>query len=159
MIAEQLRPILSEARPYPAHLLNAGETGLALFSAAFLGWNDVVHFARKGLTCTCVDRDAVQLAEMAARYPSDWRFVVSDAWEYVEAATAEGLSWDVVTVDPFMGNAAERVWATLDSFLALAGRLATVTVPSDWSEPAPDGWRQTLFPRAQGVSWLVMRRA
>lgn len=155
----QLQPISLEARPYPAYLLNGCQTGLAVFSAAFLGWNDVIHFARKGIQTTCVDRDGERLAEMEAIYPTDWEFVVSDAWEFADKAAGQELTWDVVTVDPFMGEAAEKVWRTLDAFLCLADRMVTVTVPSGWIRRPPRGWQHSLFPRARGVSWLVLRRA
>jgi hypothetical protein len=149
--------ITREARPYPAYLLSGAETALALFSAGFYGHNDVVHFARRRIVTTCVDTDAERLREMAQVYPKSWDYVVEDAWKFAERSA--GRVWDVVTVDPFFGRAAARVWKTLDLFLALAGRLVTVTIPLAWHKPAPAGWSQDTFPRSSDAAWLVLQRA
>lgn len=158
MIAEKLQPILLEARPYPAALLDDCESGLAVFSAAFRGWNDVIHFARKGLRTTCVDSNADRLAEMAAIYPADWEFVTSDAWDFAEHAASEDTTWDAITVDPFTDNI-QRVLDTLDLFLSLSRKVATFTVKRTSVLPSLEGWEQSLVPRARDISWLVLHRA
>ena len=53
----QLQRIAEQARPYPGHLLREDGTGLCLFSAAFLGWNDAIHMARVGKTLTSNHND------------------------------------------------------------------------------------------------------
>jgi hypothetical protein len=150
--------INQKAQPYPAHLLPEGGTALALFSAGFHGWNDVIHMARKGMDVDCVDTDGIRLEEMEAVYPEAWRFHWNDAWMFAEAAAAEGKKWDVVSVDPFMGDAAEKAWKTVVLWSSLATNLVTLTV--DPSRPiwAPFGWSAYLFPRSKRASWMVLHR-
>lgn len=157
-LPDSLAYINSEARPYPAYLLEEGESGLALFSAAFLGWNDSIHFARKGMHGTCVDRDEHKLGEMEAIYPDQWAFFCQDAWDF--ALDARGIiTWDVVSIDPFLGVSQERVWNSLDLFLDLATRLVTVTVPSKQRTRKIKGWRAYKYPRSSKADWMVLKRA
>lgn len=146
-----------QARPYPAHLLHGLETGLCLFSAAFLGWNDVIHFARKGLATTCVDTDGERLAEMRAAYPSGWVFSATDAFAFAEEAFSDGRKWDAVSVDPFLGNAENRVRRMRDVFLGLARHVAIIGIPRTLQVTSIDGWNVSVFPRSQNASWLVCR--
>lgn len=149
------------ARPYPAHLLDDCQTGLVLFAAAFRGHNDAIHFARRQLHTTCVDRDAHRLAEMSEVYPPDWEFAAEDAWEYATHAYLTGRTWDAVSVDTFTGDATDLSIRTLDLWCSVANRLVTATIRNDDADKAwtPDGWRMTpLFPRSATVSWLVLRR-
>lgn len=148
-----------QARPYPAHLLPETGTALGLFAAGFHGWNDCIHFARKGLQTTCVDIDQDKLLEMAAVYPEGWEFRVDDAWEFAERSALEGREWDVVSVDPFFGDAAERAWETLYLWVTLAKSMVTLTVKSDTQLNTPDGWTSSFYPRSDNAAWLVMRRA
>ena len=147
-----------QARPYPAHLLPEGGTGLALFSAGFHGWNDCIHMARKEMRVHCVDTDADRLWEMAAIYPEGWAFEVADAWECAERAVRRGEKWDVVSVDPFFGDAAEQAWETLYLWTSLARSVVTLTVRPDTRLNTPDGWTAGYFPRSSGAAWMVLRR-
>jgi hypothetical protein len=147
------------ARPYPSYLLPDEGSALALFAAGFMGWNDAVHFARQGLAGTCVDVDAERLFDMSTIYPEGWSFHVEDAWEYAERAHERGEQWDVVSVDPFMGDAAERAWRDLYLWCALARSLVTLTVSSETHLNAPEGWTGSFFPRGSSAAWLVMQRA
>ncbi len=147
------------AQPYPAYLLPEGGTALALFSAGFYGWNDVIHMSRKQMSIDCVDTDADKLWEMAGVYPPPFNAHAEDAWEFAARAAAEGREWDVVSVDPFMGDAAERAWDTLWLFASLAVNLVTLTVDPDRPIWAPIGWMADLFPRSRKAAWMVLRRA
>ena len=147
------------AQPYPAFLLPKGGTGLALFSAGFHGWNDVIHMARKEMRVTCVDTDSDKLLAMASLYPSGWEFRVEDAWDFAERAAYEERQWDVVSVDPFMGDAAEKAWETLFLWCSLARELVTVTVKTDTRLNVPDGWEASFFPRSSRAAWMVIQRA
>jgi hypothetical protein len=146
------------ARPYPSYLLPKEGTVLSLFSAGFLGWNDCIHFARAGLTCECVDTDADKLWEMASLYPSGWAFHVDDAWDFAERAAMAGRDWDVVSVDPFFGDAAEKAWQSMYLWVTLATKLVTLTVKPDTKLNTPEGWVSSYYPRSSGAAWMVMRR-
>ncbi len=146
------------AGPYPAYLLPDGGTALSLFSAAFYGSNDVIHFARKNMVVTCVDTDDDRLWEMCAMYSRPWEYYVEDAWEFAADAAARGLEWDVVSVDPFMGANAEAAWDTLGLWCSLALKLVTLTVDPKRPIWAPPGWLADVFPRTPLASWMVLRR-
>jgi hypothetical protein len=147
------------AQPYPSFLLPTEGTALSLFAAGFWGWNDGIHLIRQGLTCDFVDTDSDKLWEMATLMPEGHAFHVDDAWEFAEHAAMQGREWDVVSVDPFMGNMAEKVWSTLYLWPTIARRIVTVTVKTDTHLNAPEGWETSFFPRNASVAWMVMKRA
>ncbi len=159
VLAPPLDKISAQARPYPAHLLNGCETGLCLFSAAFLGWNDAIHMARNDLDTTCVDIDAERLLEMRDLYPPEWDFVISDAWEFAIRQRTFGKRWDAVSVDTFTGAATERSLASLALWCAIATRVVTVTVVGAQDAEIPSGWTSGTFPRSGDVAWLVLEKA
>ncbi len=148
----------SNAQPYPAHLLPKDGTALALFSAGFHGWNDVIHMVRKRMYVTCVDTDADRLWEMAEIYPQPMAYHVDDAWEFAVEAVERGREWDVVSIDPFMGDAAEKAWASIGLWSSLATKLVTLTVDPNRPIWAPFGWSAYLFPRSLRASWMVLHR-
>lgn len=154
----QLRRVVAQARPYPAHLLPFGGSALALFAAAFHGQNDVIWFAQAGMTATCVDIDADKIADMALTYPIDWDFRCRDAWAFAERARTCGDMWDVVSVDTFTGDAEDRSVDSLELWTSLARSLVTVTVTPRVKYRIPEGWCAWLHERAPGVSWLVLNR-
>ncbi len=147
-----------EAQAYPGLLLPEGGTALSLFSAGFLGKNDVIHFARKQMQVTCVDVDEDKLWQMAQIYPGAWEYHVADAWEFAEEASGK-REWDAVSVDPFMGDAADRVWDSMWLWCSLARSFVTVTVDPKRPIWAPVGWMGYLYPRSSRASWMVLRRA
>jgi hypothetical protein len=147
------------AQPYPSFLLpKDGGTALSLFAAGFWGWNDGIHLIRAGMTIDFVDTDADKLLETAELMPGTHAFHVDDAWDFVEQAAEDGREWDVVTVDPYMGNLAERVWERRSLWTKVARKMVTVTVHVDRPLYAPSGWTPSYFPRNERVGWLVMRR-
>lgn len=158
VLAAPLDRISAEAEPYPADMLQGCDTGLCLFSAAFGGRNDAIHFARYGLTTTCVDRDSARLEQMREVYPDDWTFLVSDAWDFAETCVAEDVWFDAVSVDTFLGVACDRSLESLDLWCSLARKCVTVTVPTGPSPPVPSGWRGYVYKRSWRASWLVMQR-
>jgi hypothetical protein len=148
-----------EAQPYPSFLLpKDGGTALSLFAAGFWGWNDGIHLIRAGLTVDFVDTDKDKLYEMMTLMPEGHAFHVEDAWDYAERAAMQGREWDVVSVDPFMGDQAERVWETFYLWPTIARQMVTITVKTDTKLNAPDGWTMSFFPRNSRVAWMVMRR-
>lgn len=159
VLESPLDALSRQAQPYPAHKLREGETGLALFSAGFLGINDAIHFARMEMTSTCVDINASKLRKMERMYPDDWTFVVSDAWEFADAAAGRGDVWDVVSVDTFLGDATKRSLESLEVWCALSRRLVTATIPARADYVKPRGWNLSIFPRSDRASWMVLIRA
>lgn len=153
-----LEQIKAKRGAYPTYLLEHAETGLCLFSAAFRGYNDVVHFALEEVQTTCVDIDAPKLEEMSELYPEDWRFVCRDAWEFAEKHAALGETWDVVSVDTFRGNATERSLASLDLWCSLANTAVVATLEEGQEYEAPEGWRVHTLRRNPTVLWLVLTR-
>jgi hypothetical protein len=150
-----------DARAYPAHLLREGETGLCLFSAAFLGINDAIHMARMNMTVTCVDTAADRIEQMEALYPSYWSFGVVDAWEFAEGARAVRGQWDVVSVDTFTGDATTRSLETIELWTSLARRHVTMTIANEHTRGSyvlPDGWRDARYNRGGLADWLVLTR-
>jgi hypothetical protein len=158
VLEHPLATVSRVARPYPGNLLEPCKTGLCLFSAAFLGHNDAIHFARHGLLTTCVDIDGAKLQEMERLYPDDWSFIRSDAWEFAEWCSGRS-EWDAVSVDTFTGDPMFHALATLELWCSIATRLVTVTITRDASAEPPDGWKASRFPRSSAVDWLVLQRA
>lgn len=160
LLADPLARVAREARPYPAHLLPPRGTALALFSAAYLGHNDVIHMARRNMVATCVDIDRGRLGEMESLYPETWAFVCADAWEFAEEAAARGASWDAVSVDSYTGDATDRSVASLELWCSLARAVVTATVtPAHTDLMIPDSWRPSIYPRTDRVDWLVLTHA
>lgn len=151
--------IQRQARVYPGYLLPRGGTALSLFCAGYHGWNDTIHFQRHNMRCDCVDTDADKLWEMAAVYPQGWAFWVMDGWDFAEKAAAQGQVWDVVSVDTWLGELADRSMQTLDLWTSLARELVTVTIPVGARPGVPDGWTWFEFPRSPRASWLVLQHA
>lgn len=153
-----LDAVISEARPYPTYLLENAETGLCLFSAAFMGHNDVIHFLLEDVLTTCVDIDAARLTAMAELYPRTWDFLCDDAWEFAAAAAERGDRWDVVSVDSGRGSPTERSLANLDAWCALANHAVIATLEEGQTYTTPAGWSAQLFRRNSEVFWLMLTR-
>lgn len=160
VLGPPLDAISKAATPFPAYVLPLEGTALSLFAAAFLGVNDAIYFARNDMTATCVDTDEQRLEEMADLYPYDWDFVVSDAWEFAEAAGREGRRWDVVTVDTYTGRATDRSLQTLDLWCSLAERVVCATLPRKRLNDVllVEGFTADVFPRSPLAAWLVLTR-
>lgn len=150
--------VAMEARPYPTYLLEDAETGLCLFSAAFMGHNEAIHFALEDVQTTCVDIDQEKLHAMQALYPSEWKFVCRDAWEFADAAASTGMTWDIVSVDTFRGNATERSLRDLEAWCAIANKAVIATLELGQTYTVPEGWSDTHFQRNSEVFWLVLTR-
>lgn len=153
-----LEDVAVEARPYPTYLLENAQTGLCLFSAAFMGHNEAIHFALEDVQTTCVDIDQEKLHNMAALYPDNWDFLCDDAWKFAEAAYALGERWDVVSVDTFRGNATEKSLTSLELWCSLANHAVLCTLEVGQSYNIPKGWTAQHFKRNSEVLWLVLTR-
>lgn len=153
-----LTHVAQEARPYPTYLLEGAHSGLCLFSAAFYGHNEAIHFALEGLHTTCVDIDGEKLEAMADLYPKEWLFICRDAWDFAEKHAADGDRWDIVSVDTFRGNATERSLKSLDLWCSLANKAVVATLELGQTYETPEGWTAHTFQRNSEVFWLVLTR-
>lgn len=150
--------VATEARPYPTYLLEGAETGLCLFSAAFLGHNEAIHFVLEEVRTTCVDVDQEKLNVMASLYPDDWWFICQDAWKFADAAAVKGMKWDIVSVDTFRGNATERSLRSLELWCSIANSAVIATLELGQTYEVPEGWTDNTFERNSEVFWLVLTR-
>lgn len=158
-VPSSLSDVLRRAGEFPRHLLPHGGTALAFFSAGFWGWNDVIYLQQADMTATCVDTDKDKLWQMAELYPEGWSFHVDDAWHYAECAASEGLTWDVVTIDPWTQTIPKALedlplWCSLANDLVVIGCFIGEDNP-----PIPDGWTASVLARNERVGWLVLVRA
>ena len=153
-----LEHVAMEKRPYPAELLAGCESGLCLFAAAFLGHNDVIHFAEAGIPdVTLVDVDGERLREMNELYRDKrWQFIEADAFGFARASRILGTKWDAVSVDTFTGSALERSLGDLEQWTSIARRFVTVTATRDASYRVPRGWRSSIHWRSTDAYWLVL---
>lgn len=140
-----------------------GGTALCLFTAEWLGRQDVYWIARARLTGTCVDHNAEKLERMRELYPNGWEFVAGDVYEYVSQALADGRQWDVVTLDPWTSQFS-RCAEMLDTWTTLARKVVVMGFGNYKRTPpdAPEGWTRThQIMRSDfrgGVWWLVYER-
>ena len=144
------------------------ETALCLFSAEWLGMQDAYWIAKHGMTGTCVDLQADQLAQMRELYPEGWEFVEGDVYDVTLAwlphgRPGYGRQWDAVTLDPWTGQF-QKCSELLDRWTTLARKTVVLghgnyrlTRPE-----APEGWTMTqAILRSDfkgGVYWLVFQR-
>ena len=156
-----LEHVAMEARPYPVDVLADAETGLVLFAAAFQGHNDAIHFAKAGIRTVCVDTDGERLEQMAELYPADWEFLTLDAFWFADHARRHGRTWDVVSLDPFTGDAMARVRAELELWTAIAERAVIVGVEHGVPEALiPLGWQARGYVlRSEHAEWLTLERS
>lgn len=153
-----LSQILSRAGEFPRHLLPRGGTALAVFSAGFWGWNDVIYLQQAEMAVTCVDTNQDRLWEMAKLYPAGWVFHVDDAWHYAECAASEGHKWDVLSVDPWT-QTIQKALDDLPLWCALANQLVVIGCLMNEPPPEPpESWKGWVLPRNERVGWLVMER-
>lgn len=156
-----LEHVATEARPYPTYLLEDAKTGLCLFSAAFYGHNEAIHFALEEVETTCVDIDQEKLHVMQGIYPEDWTFICVDAWDYAAMCQVKEHRFDIVSVDTFRGWATEKSLKTLELWCSIANAAVIATIEDSQLESyeVPEGWTDSHFRRNSTVFWLVLTRA
>jgi hypothetical protein len=141
-----------------------GDTALCLFSAEWLGLQDVYWVDQAGLIGTCVDLQGDKLEQMRELYPEGWEFIERDVYEFVMLARTDPKArWDVVTLDPWTGQfevCADLIetWTTLARKVVVLGHGNYRLTPPE----APEGWTLTQTIRRSdykgGVNWLVFAR-
>ena len=149
--------IRDDPRTFPREALVGSKTGLCVFAAEWHGRQDAYWLYEAGITATCVDVNGRKLEEMRRIYPDGWEFVESDAFEFSPAER-----FDVVTLDPFTGDAMERCHRDLALWCSRANN--AVIMGSTAAQPlrrAPAGWRiADTVHRSDfggGVFWTVLK--
>lgn len=139
------------------------ESALCLFSAEWLGKQDVYWLAKAGLTGTCVDLQGDKLAQMRELYPEGWKFHEDDVYGFSELAVERGWQWDVVNLDPWTGQfqqCADLIdrWTTLARKVVVIGHGNYRLTPPE----APEGWTLVQTIKRSDfkghVDWLVFKR-
>jgi hypothetical protein len=147
---------------YPADILQDCETALILFAAAFHGRQDGIWIADAGIRATCVDIDADKLTAMKPLYPSNWEYVIEDAFEFAERShTLAQRQWDVVSIDCFT-NHFDRCAELLPLWCLLASKAVVLGI-DERPLTIPEGWelsgRKFRSNFNGGVYWAVIERA
>jgi hypothetical protein len=94
-------------------------------------------------------------------YPDGWRFEDSDAFGFRDISVTNGLTWDVVTADPFTGQAMDRCHRELAEWCKLANNAVVMgSTIIQQVERAPAGWRiaerRYRGDYVGGVYWTVL---
>jgi len=143
---------------FPQHLLEGCEDALILFSSAFNGAQDAIWILDAGLTGTCVDIDIDALNRMEELYPTDWTFILTDAYQYVGQVSQQ---WDIVTVDCPTGQF-DRAADFISLFCHRAKKAVILGTGVGTKVQAPEGWEITDRRRRSsydgGVFWTVLER-
>lgn len=93
----------SQNKIFPNYVLENCDSVACLYSAALMGQRDVIHFTEHNIQdVTLVDHDAEMMAEMRKAYPSNWSYLVGDAFEFIHSARSKQKRFDVVTLDPWV---------------------------------------------------------
>ena len=160
VLAPPLDELSEKAGVYPAHLLPHRGHGLCLFAAGFLGVNDAIHMARQDMSVVCVDTDRNMLTHMQNMYPDQWAFIEWDAFDFAEKSRDEGVKWDVVSVDTWMGDLERRSLENLDLWCSLARKTVTLTIGVCSAPDPPAGWDVDFMLRhpVKKSSWMVLTR-
>ena len=139
------------------------ETALCLFSAEWLGKQDVYWLAKAGLQGTCIDLNGDKLRQMEEIYPRGWKFVEADAYEFAQESLERGLRWDVLNLDPWTGQFDQcakliDTWTTLARKVVVLGHGNYRLTPPE----APEGWTLAQTIKRSDfkghVDWLVFTR-
>ena len=145
---------------FPRSALRGAQTALCMFAAEWHGRQDAYWLAEAGITATCVDLNGQKLEDMRRVYPQGWEFVTSDAFEF-----PADRRFDVVTADPFTGEAMDRCHQLMPRWCGMADR--TVIMGSTAAQVLrkrhiPGGWEITdMLKRSDwggGVFWTVVTR-
>lgn len=88
---------------FPRWALEGCSTAICFFCAGFLGANVESFVQAAGIRAIGVDNDAEMVERMRPLYP-DFDLVIADAYEHLDALVLQGAKFDLVTVDPPLGQ-------------------------------------------------------
>ena len=158
----QLEDVRDDPRRFPVVALEGARTALCVFAAQWHGRQDAYWLAEAGARTTCVDVNRTKLEEMQRVYPQGWKFETADAFAFVEMSWRNGLKWDVVTADPFTGDAMDRCHRNIALWCKLANNAVVMgSTIHQKIRTAPAGWeiKDTHY-RGDfdgGVYWTVLK--
>jgi hypothetical protein len=158
----QLADVRDDPTRFPIDALHGARTGLCVFAAQWHGRQDAYWLAETGIQTTCVDVNRTRLDEMQRVYPDGWKFETADAYAFVEMSARNGMRWDVVTADPFTGDAMDRCHRQLDLWCQLANRVVVMgSTIHQKVKNVPVGWTVAdVHYRGDfddGVYWTVLK--
>lgn len=152
----QMADIEDDPSLFPRDALRGAQTALCMFAAEWHGRQDAYWLAEAGLRVTCVDMNGQKLEEMRRVYPTGWEFIAGDAFEFSPAER-----FDVVTLDPFTGDAMNRCHLLTPRWCSMANRAVIMgSTVAQRVTNVPAGWSVTDVVRRSnwggGVFWSVV---
>lgn len=144
---------------YPRDRLDDIETALMCFCAAFVGRQDCIWLADAGISATAIDTDEYGIEVMKRAYPDSWEFVTGDVYDYAAKRYAEGMSYDLVSLDP-SSNQFDQAADLCPLWCGIADKLVIIGTGEKTVISPPFGWKETdrVFrsPRYGGCYWAVL---
>ena len=157
VILESVRNIADDT--YPKERLVGIGSALMCFCAAFMGRQDCIWVADAGITATAVDHELEHVELMQKAYPDDWEFVTADVYDYAAKRYAEGMSYDLVSLDPSSNQFAEAA-ALCALWCGIADKLVIMGTGEETELDPPFGWREVdrVFRSGKygGSYWAVL---
>lgn len=126
--------IIRKQRPrtFPIDAVKNKNNVLCLFCAQFYGRSDVIYVHD---SCpdnvTLVDNNETLLNEMKLIYPKEWKYVCTDYKDFLQQATQERSTYDLIVCDEWPWIAREVVWNHLPSILDICPGTLIVDYYSD----------------------------
>ena len=113
---------------FPTKVLEDSKSAICFFSACFEGRNDVQYVrASKIPNVTIVDIDSKKMEIMKTKYPSDWEFIVGDAYDILQKMVANNRTFDVVICDHWLSQSEKVLVEFFDDFFKLANKWFVAT--------------------------------
>lgn len=156
-----LADVRGAASVFPSEVLDSCESALMFFCAGFYGRNDCIWLAETGIQDVVgIDIDARKLDVMRDLYPDEWKFICVDAFDAAHVFKAG--AYDLVCVDAFGGEVADRALGMIEDWCRIARRFVVMTSIGEVEHETPGGWTSRFVRRSDhlgGCYWLVLERA
>ena len=105
-------------------------SGIAFFCAAHYGTSDVVFYLEGGVKEVClVDHDAEQMTALMKIYPTEWSYMVGDAFSIAAKLVETKQKYDLVSCEPWSTQLNEVMIRYFKYFYALAKKTLVVQTP------------------------------
>nr|WP_317270640.1 tetratricopeptide repeat protein [Arthrospira sp. PLM2.Bin9] len=120
--------------PYPIEILPYCENSLFLFSGE-LGKYDVIHAAKAGLKDVVLnDINEDFLRNLQTKYLSEWKYIVSDAFDLIDMYSQENKSFDLVNCDPSSGLVSKLFHEYFPKLYKMARKYLVMPITGDYLE-------------------------
>jgi hypothetical protein len=157
LILDSIRSVADDT--YPRERLKGVSSALMGFCAAFMGRQDCIWVADAGIKATAVDTELEHLELMRVAYPDGWEFVNADVYDYAAKRYAEGVSYDLVSLDPSTNQFGE-VAALCALWCSIADKCVIFGTDQDTEINPPFGWREAdrVFRSVKygGTYWAIL---